>query len=214
MNYKAILFDMDGVLIDSEGLMVKTGLLALHDFGVDAKPEDFTEFVGKGDDRYVGGVAEKYGLRYDPVMKERLYDYFGQMVAEECNLPEGEKDLLLSLREKGYKMAVCSASDRRKVMYNVLALGLGGDFFDQVVTASDVARPKPAPDLYLKGAASLGMEPSDCLVVEDSPSGVLSAQAAGIKVALLTSTFSKEYLLEQVTPDFLLPALKDLPTIL
>ena len=61
MKYEAILFDMDGVLIDSEELMAKTGIMALRDYGIEAVPEDFVPFVGRGEDLYIGGVAEKYG---------------------------------------------------------------------------------------------------------------------------------------------------------
>ena len=61
---KAILFDMDGVLIDSESLMAKSGILALRDYGIDPVPEDFVPFVGRGEDKYIGGVAAKHGLTY------------------------------------------------------------------------------------------------------------------------------------------------------
>ena len=71
MKYKAILFDMDGVLIESEWLMRDTSIQSLAEYGVQARHEDFLEFTGCGEDRFVGGVAEKYGLRYDPAMKER-----------------------------------------------------------------------------------------------------------------------------------------------
>jgi len=63
MAWKAVLFDMDGVLIDSEEYMAKTGVRALKKYGIDAKESDFAEFVGCGENRYVGGVAEKYGFR-------------------------------------------------------------------------------------------------------------------------------------------------------
>ena len=63
MAWKAVLFDMDGVLIDSEEYMAKTGVRALKKYGIDAKESDFAEFVGCGENRYVGGVAEKYGVR-------------------------------------------------------------------------------------------------------------------------------------------------------
>ena len=73
MAWKAVLFDMDGVLIDSEEYMAKTGVRALKKYGIDAKESDFAEFVGCGENRYVGGVTEKYGVPYRTEMKDYLY---------------------------------------------------------------------------------------------------------------------------------------------
>ena len=73
MSWKAVLFDMDGVLIDSEEYMAKTGVRALKKYGIEAKESDFAEFVGCGENRYVGGVAEKYGVPYRTEMKDYLY---------------------------------------------------------------------------------------------------------------------------------------------
>ena len=95
MNYKAILFDMDGVLIESEYLMRASAIRALADYGVQAKHEDFLEFTGMGEDRFVGGVAEKYGLTYVTAMKELAYDYFGQDVMEQAHIPVSYTHLTL-----------------------------------------------------------------------------------------------------------------------
>ena len=80
MSWKAVLFDMDGVLIDSEEYMAKTGVRALKKYGIEAKESDFAEFVGCGENRYVGGVAEKYGVPYRTEMKEYLYACYGEHV--------------------------------------------------------------------------------------------------------------------------------------
>ena len=69
MSWKAVLFDMDGVLIDSEEYMAKTGVRALKKYGIEAKESDFAEFVGCGENRYVGGVAEKYGVPYSQLFR-------------------------------------------------------------------------------------------------------------------------------------------------
>ena len=79
MSWKAVLFDMDGVLIDSEEYMAKTGVRALKKYGIEAKESDFAEFVGCGENRYVGGVAEKYGVPYRTEMKEYLYTCYASM---------------------------------------------------------------------------------------------------------------------------------------
>ena len=99
MKYKAILFDMDGVLIESEFLMRHSSIQALAEYGITAKHEDFVEFTGMGEDKFVGGVAEKYGHTYTFDMKERAYDYFGQQVKELAHVPNGVKEMLMALHE-------------------------------------------------------------------------------------------------------------------
>lgn len=210
MNYKAILFDMDGVLIESEFLMRHSAILALAEYGIEAKHEDFVEFTGMGEDKFVGGVAEKYGHTYTFDMKEKAYDYFGANVKEMAHVPEGVKEMLMALHEKGLVLAVCSAADLRKVRYNIQAIGVDESIFSALVTGSDVARKKPFPDIYLEGARRIGMEPKDCLVIEDAVSGIQAAHAAGMDAVGVPTTFSKEELMERVHPEYLLNEIKEL----
>ena len=210
MKYKAILFDMDGVLIESEFLMRATAIQSLADYGVQAQHEDFLEFTGMGEDRFVGGVAEKYGLKYEFAMKERAYDYYGQRVKEEAFIPDGVKEMLETLHAKGIVLAVCSAADLRKVRYNIQAIGVDESLFAALVTGSDVERKKPFPDIYLEGARRIGMKPEDCLVVEDAVSGIQAAHAAGMDAVGIPSTFSPEQLKEKAAPEYILNQTKEL----
>lgn len=214
MRWNAVLFDMDGVLIDSEEYMAKTGVRALRDYGIEAKESDFAEFVGCGENRYVGGVAEKYGVPYRTEMKDHLYACYGEHVAEEANIPEGVLDVLHTLREKGYKLAVCSSADRIKVLMNLSAIGAEESLFDKLVTGTDIQNPKPDPEIYLTGAASLGLKPDECIVVEDAPSGIRAAHAAGMEAIGLATSFPADYLREQAAPEYLLPDLKSILTML
>lgn len=214
MKYKAILFDMDGVLIESEFLMRHSAIQALAEYGINAKHEDFVEFTGMGEDKFVGGVAEKYGHSYTFDMKERAYDYFGQQVKELAHVPAGVKEMLLALHEKGYTMAVCSAADLRKVRYNVQAIGVDESIFSALVTGSDVERKKPFPDIYLEGARRVGIDPKDCLVIEDAVSGIKAAHAAGMDAVGVPTTFSKEELMERVHPEYMLNEIKELTDLL
>lgn len=213
MKYKAILFDMDGVLIDSEFLMRKAAIQALAEYGIQAKHEDFIEFTGMGEDRFVGGVAEKYGHTYTFDMKERAYDYFGEQVKELAEVPEGVREMLMQLHEMGLVLAVCSAADLRKVRYNIQAIGVDERIFSALVTGSDVKRKKPFPDIYLEGARRVGIDPRDCLVVEDAISGIQAAHAAGMDAVGVPTTFSKEVLKETAAPEYLIDEIKDLPNL-
>ena len=210
MKYKAILFDMDGVLIESEFLMRHAAIQALAEYGIEAKHEDFREFTGMGEDMFVGGVAEKYGHTYTFDMKDRAYDYFGEQVKELAHVPEGVKEMLTALHEKGLVMAVCSAADLRKVRYNIQAIGVDESIFSALVTGSDVERKKPFPDIYLKGAQLIGMDPKDCLGVEDAVSGIKAAHAAGMDAVGVPTTFSKEELEARVHPEYMLNEIKEL----
>lgn len=210
MKYKAILFDMDGVLIESEFLMRATAIQSLADYGVQAKHEDFLEFTGMGEDRFVGGVAEKYGLKYEFAMKERAYDYYGQRVKAEAHIPEGVKEMLEQLHSQGIILAVCSAADLRKVKYNIQAIGVDESLFTALVTGSDVARKKPFPDIYLEGARRVGIDPKDCLVVEDAVSGIQAAHAAGMDAVGIPSTFTPDELKEKAAPEYILNQTKEL----
>ena len=214
MKVRAILFDMDGVLIDSEALMARAGILALREFGIEAVSEDFLPFVGRGEDKYIGGVAEKHGVRYDTAMKDRAYDYYGQMVAAEATVPADTLPTLKALHARGIKMAVCSSADRVKVRYNLRAIGADESLFSAIVTGSDVERKKPEPDIYLKGAELLGEKPEDCLVVEDAPSGIQAAHAGGIRAAGIASSFSAQELTRQANPEYLIDRLSQLLELL
>ncbi len=213
MKYKAILFDMDGVLIESEYLMRATAIQALADYGVQASHEDFLEFTGMGEDRFIGGVAEKHGVPYSTDMKDLAYDYFGQRVKAEAHVPTGVKEMLEALHQKGLILAVCSAADLRKVRYNLSAVGVEESIFQALVTGSDVARKKPFPDIYLEGARRIGIAPAACLVVEDAISGIQAAHAAGMDAVGVPTTFSSAALTEKARPEYLLNEIRDLTSL-
>ena len=202
--------DKDGVLIDSEELMAKSGILALRDYGIEAKAEDFAPFVGRGEDLYIGGVAEKYGVPYDPEMKQRCYYYFGLYVETDAFVPKEIPSLLFQLREKGYKICVCTSADWNKVVHNLRAMGVGKEVFDAFVTGDVITRKKPDPEIYLKGAELVGVVPEKCIVVEDAPSGIKAAHAAGMQAVAIDTSFPEELLMKEAQPDRMIHSLGEL----
>ena len=213
---RPVSFDIKGQDENAEIVhsLAKWKRYALKKYGINAKESDFAEFVGCGENRYVGGVAEKYGVPYRTEMKDYLYTCYGEHVKEEANIPDGVLDVLHTLRARGYRLAVCSSADRVKVLMNLSAIGADEALFDHLVTGTDIKNPKPDPEIYLTGASSLGLAPSECIVVEDAPSGIRAAHAAGIEAIGLATSFPADYLRQQAQPDYLLPDLKSILTLL
>lgn len=190
-----ILFDMDGVLIDSEAYIAQAAILFFADHGIEAKAEDFHPFVGAGEDRYIGGVAEKYGLKLDiEDAKDKVYQKYARLVLGHVGAMPGVTRFLANARKAGLKMAVASSADRTKVEINLKAIGAQTDWFDVILSGSQVKRKKPFPDIYQYAALSLGLSCEDCLVVEDAVNGVQAAKAAGCLCCGITGTFDAETL--------------------
>ncbi len=191
----AVMFDMDGVLVNSEYCMRHSAILALREWGVDACHEDFIEFTGMGEDSFVGGVARKHGLEYIPAMKERSYELYDRLAPEEVEVAPGTKEMLRELRRRGYRLSVASAADHVKVMINLRCLGVSPEIFDAVTTGSEIVNKKPDPEIYLSTAARLCEDPADCVVVEDALAGIAAGRAAGSDCIGVTSTFTEQELL-------------------
>ncbi len=211
---ECVLFDMDGVLIDSEKIILEAAIKGLRVFGVNAEPEDFLPYVGAGEDRYIGCVAQKYGTKFVPEMKSVVYDIYADIIKKhpETVYP-GVKEVIEKVKSK-YKCAVCSAADYTKVCHNLNAIGVTQSFFDAVVSGSDVKRQKPFPDVFLKGAEKCGVEPAKCLAIDDSLNGIRAAVAAGGVSAGITTMFSKQEILKTVKPDFIVEDIRELPALI
>ena len=195
MSIKGVIFDMDGVLVDSEPFICKAACMMFAERGVVVKPEDFEEFVGTGEDRYIGGVAEKYSHTVDIAqVKKRTYDIYLEIIVGALKPLPGVFDFIEDCKSKGIKLAVASSADLRKVKGNLEEIGLPLDSFDAVMTGDDVTNKKPAPDIFILAAQKIGLEACDCLVVEDAVTGVEAAKAAGSKCLGIMSSFSKDQL--------------------
>ena len=212
---RGVLFDMDGVLVDSEYAMRESAKKALHEWGVYPEDGDFIPFVGRGENKFVGGVAERYGVPFVPEMKARAYEIYGDMaVRGEVTVYPGVKELLLWLSSRKTPMAVCSAADWVKVRHNLKAIGVEPEIFGAIVTGEDVKVNKPAPDIYLEGARRLGLSGSECVVAEDAVSGIRAAHAAGAAAVGITTSFSAEELIRQAQPDAVVPDVSGLRAFL
>ena len=211
---KAILFDMDGVLVDSEAIMCEAAILALREWNVQAAPEDFDDFIGAGEDAYIGGVARRHGVPYTAAMKDRAYAIYAERAMAEGIAFPGVGDLIRNLRAKGLRMGICSGADRVKVEVNIRALGVETACFDCIVAGGEVTRNKPAPDIYLLGLSKLGLAAADCVVVEDSVNGIRAGRAAGMLTIGIASTFDPEELKRQAQPDIVLSDVHELEKLL
>jgi beta-phosphoglucomutase len=196
-NIRAVIFDMDGVLTDSEPLINAAAIAMFREKGLIVQPEDFLPFVGAGEDRYIGGVAEHYGIPLDiSAAKKRAYEIYLDLVPSQLEAFPGALDLVHDCREAGLLIAVASSSDLIKVRANLEKIGLPIPFWNAVVTGEDVKNKKPAPDIFLAAAAKLGVNPPECVVVEDAVNGIQAAKAAGMRCVAVATTFPPDRLQE------------------
>ena len=188
---QAVLFDMDGVLVDTERQICQAAIQMFDELGVTVQPADFLPFVGAGENRYLGGVAEKYGVRLDmDAAKFRTYTIYGEIVHGRLQPIAGVREFITRCREKGLKTAVATSADCMKMEINLREIGLPADTFDATVNGLEVVHKKPSPEIFLTAAQKIGVEPSHCLVVEDAINGVEAAKAAGMYCLALTTNFN------------------------
>jgi HAD superfamily hydrolase (TIGR01509 family) len=192
---RAVVFDMDGVLTDSEPLINAAAIAMFKERGLTVQPEDFIPFVGTGEDRYIGGVAEKYHFPIDlPVAKARTYEIYLELVPKQLRAFPGAVELVRNCREAGLHVAVASSADRVKIEANLRQIGLPLQSWDAVVTGEEVKNKKPAPDIFLTAASKLSLTPAQCVVIEDAVNGVEAAKAAGMRCVAVAQTFPAERL--------------------
>lgn len=181
---KIILFDCDGTLVDTETLSSAACVAALADFGVVYEQNPFQdEFIGM----HLSVIVRELGARHaKPDMSyEAFVAAYKQRMLEQVAL-NMQPDVvtaayLQSLKERGYKMAVCSNGVREVVLAELEAVGIL-PFFDAVITGDEVKNPKPAPDMFLKGMQMLGGQNAESVyVLEDSLTGLRAALAAKMK---------------------------------
>ena len=210
---KAIIFDMDGVLTDSEPLINAAAVAMFRERGLVVQPEDFLPFVGTGEDRYLGGVAEKYGFPLEiAAAKKRTYEIYLDLVPQKLRAFPGAQDLVRTCQRAGLKIAVASSADLIKIEANLRKIGLPPESWDAIVSAEDATHKKPAPDLFLAAARKLGFAPTDCVVIEDAVNGIQAAKAAGMRCVAVAQTFPAEKLAaaDLVRPDVATLTLADL----
>lgn len=192
---RAVIFDMDGVLTDSEPLICEAAIAMFKEQGVKAKPDDFQPFVGTGEDRYLGGVAARYGRSLNlPAAKRRTYELYLQMIPGRLQAFPGAVDLVRQCRAAGLRTAVASSADWIKVEANLNAIGLAPSAWDAIITGERVERKKPAPDIFLAAARALDLPPAACVVIEDAVNGVEAAHAARIRCIAVAQSFPEAQL--------------------
>ncbi|MFO0954580.1 MAG: HAD-IA family hydrolase [Isosphaeraceae bacterium] len=192
---RGVIFDMDGVLVMSEPILAQAAGRMFAEKGFTVVHEEFRPFIGMGEDRYIGGVAEARGIPIDPEKdKARTYELYLELIRGKLGPLPGVLAFVAGCRARGYKTAVASSADLVKVRGNLHEIGLPYESFDVVIDGTMVARKKPAPDIFLEACRRLELDPSVCLVVEDAVSGVAAAKAAGTRCLAVTTSFGPEHL--------------------
>jgi HAD superfamily hydrolase (TIGR01509 family) len=183
----AVLFDMDGTLIDSEPVWFETEVGILADHGYILGPEHWVHVLGQANE-----VAVEYLLRVSgiamtgPELNHRIEEAMAARMSAGIELIAGAKELLTELHAAGIPTALVSASSRRIV--DACLGSIGADHFVFTVSGDDVVNTKPHPEPYLNAARLLGVEPAHCVVIEDSPNGSTSGAAAGCRVVAVPHT--------------------------
>ncbi|MBO7516354.1 MAG: HAD family phosphatase, partial [Spirochaetia bacterium] len=183
MELKGVIFDMDGVIVNSEALHVKFECDILKSLGIDFPKEGFPEYAGLAMDKFWLSLKERYGLK-QPV--EELLAYDTEMRAkafrehDHFDAPAGVSGLIKSLKRAGVPLALASSSHTMVIDAILDKLGFRR-YFDVVASGFELENGKPAPDIFLYAADLLGTPNAETLVIEDTANGVLAAKNAGMK---------------------------------
>ncbi len=211
-----MIFDCDGVLVDSEPISLAVLMDMLAGAGISIGLEEASSlFLGRSLASMVRTAEAEYGLAIDEAflaeMRGRLYARF----RAELRPTPGVVTALEALEAAGIEWCVASSSQPERIVLSLTVTGIRTRFDPRIFSASMVERGKPAPDLFLHAAAAMGRAPAECVVIEDSPAGIMAARAAGMRVLAYTggshtglADYQEE--LERLKPETRFDAMADL----
>jgi cytidine deaminase len=195
---KGFIFDMDGVLCDSEPFIAAAAIRMFQErYNLTVQKVDFIPFVGAGENRYIGGVAEQYGIAWNQEEdKAETYRLYAECVKGKLQALAGVKEFIEQASKSGIRLAIATSADEVKLHVNLGEMGLEKSGFDALVNGLEIEHKKPAPDIFIEAAKRLQLDPVECIVFEDAVNGVQAAKAAGTRCVGITSSFSADELMD------------------
>ena len=194
MNIKAVLFDMDGLMVDTESLATEAFIHSAKKQGYDMTKEETLLVLGFTT-KSIYEFWENYFKNSDVSGKQLVDDHYKYI--ENILFTTGPRkmpyieELLKYLKESNYKVAVASSSNMDHIINNMEKTGLK-KYIDEFASGAEVENGKPAPDIFLLAAERLGVKPENCLVLEDSKAGVIAGSSAGAKVIMVPDMFKPD----------------------
>jgi HAD superfamily hydrolase (TIGR01509 family) len=208
VKIEALIFDMDGLLVDTEHLAYAAMDAFLAKHGLERRQEIHDQMLGRRLPEAVEIIRDGYGLSHP--LTDLIEDYAlmrrDALIGNVVPLP-GAVEIVQFGREAGLHVALASSGLKDQVLLSLSEAGLAGNF-EVLVTGDDVDRGKPAPDIYLKAAKLLDIDPSVCVVFEDAPAGIASAIAAGMHAVAVPNDHSRDMPFP-IAPDTTLNSLHD-----
>lgn len=188
--FRAVLFDMDGVIIDTERVHQEGWQYACDMQGLKLRRSFVAKLCGANREYQKILFQEEYGGAVDYAAIRKLRQDYCAVQFERDGIPvkTGYRELTDWLREQGIRRALCTSTQLPVAEQELAVAGVPFDF-DAAVTGMEPERSKPEPDVFLLGAKKLGVQPEECIVLEDSPNGVRAGFAAGCRVIMIPDTF-------------------------
>jgi HAD superfamily hydrolase (TIGR01509 family) len=192
---RAVIFDMDGVIVDSEPYSMQALIEVLREHGIDPTPEDLHRSYGRTIREDFAHYFRKYEVTADlDAAIVHKHARYCQLASGLLKPFPGVMALVERLRRSGYRLGLASSGSQAKVAFGMDALSING-IFDTIVTGDDVTFSKPDPQIYLLAARRLGVEPAACVAIEDAPAGVQAAKGAGMRCIAVTNSVARAQLL-------------------
>ncbi|MCH5321004.1 MAG: HAD family phosphatase [Eubacterium sp.] len=204
---KAVIFDMDGVLFDTERLGIEAWDYAGKKMNIEKTEDMVFKALGMNVKTVNKMLKEEYGKDFDIELFRKYCDEYVDEFISKNKVPvkKGLYNILNYLKENNFKTAIASSSNKNTILRNLKSADII-DFFDIIVSGDMVEKSKPEPDIYEKAAELLDLSPAECYAIEDSRNGLLSAQGAGCKTIMVPDLWQGD----KETDSFIIAKCKDL----